>query len=186
MEPFITFIIPSLNRPTITRTVDSLLNQTNPNWNAIILYDGVVGTVFDDERIKTLDIPKTGLVGPANGQSGLVRNVGIKMVKTEWIGFLDDDDTIHPNYVKTLNEKYLNNDFVVWRMKYQNGLIVPPLFSNDLFFGGVGISFCYKNKFDNLLFDNNRDGEDFDFLMKLKSLTNKWVITPEILYNVRH
>lgn len=186
MEPFITFIIPSLNRSTITRTVDSLLNQTNPNWNAIILYDGVVGTVFDDERIKTLDIPKTGLVGPANGQSGLVRNVGIKMVKTEWIGFLDDDDTIHPNYVKTLNEKYLNNDFVVWRMKYQNGLIVPPLFSNDLFFGGVGISFCYKNKFDNLLFDNNRDGEDFDFLMKLKSLTNKWVITPEILYNVRH
>ena len=85
MEPFITFIIPSLNRPTITRTVDSLLNQTNPNWNAIILYDGVVGSVFDDERIKTLDIPKTGLVGPANGQSGLVRNVGIKMVKTDLI-----------------------------------------------------------------------------------------------------
>jgi hypothetical protein len=71
-------------------------------------------------------------------------------------------------------------------MKYQNGFIVPPLSSNNLFFGSVGISFCYKNKFDNLLFDNNRDGEDFDFLMKLKSLTNKWVITPEILYNVRH
>ena len=186
MEPFITFIIPSLNRPTITRTVDSLLNQTNPNWNAIILYDGVVGTVFDDERIKTLDIPKTGLVGPANGQSGLVRNEGIKLCDTEWIGFLDDDDTIHPNYVKTLNEKYLNNDFVVWRMKYQNGLIVPSLFSNDLFFGGVGISFCYKNKFDNLFFDNNRDGEDFDFLSKLKKLTSNWVITPEVYYNVRH
>jgi len=186
MEPFITFIIPSLNRSTITRTVDSLLNQTNPNWNAIILYDGVVGAVFDDERIKTLDIPKTGLVGPANGQSGLVRNVGIKMVKTEWIGFLDDDDTIDVNYVSTLIEKYLEKDFVVWRMKYQNGFIVPPLSSNNLFFGSVGISFCYKNKFNNLLFDNNRDGEDFDFLMKLKSLTNKWVITPEILYNVRH
>ena len=186
MKNIITFIIPSLNRSTITRTVDSLLNQTNPNWNAIILYDGVVGTVFDDERIKTLDIPKTGLVGPANGQSGLVRNVGIKMVKTEWIGFLDDDDTIDVNYVSTLSEKYLEKDFVVWRMKYQNGLIIPPLFSNDLFFGGVGISFCYKNKFNNLLFDKNRDGEDFDFLMKLKSLTNKWVITPEILYNVRH
>jgi hypothetical protein len=63
---------------------------------------------------------------------------------------------------------------------------VPPLFSNDLVFARVGISFCYKNKFDKLLFDNNRDGEDFDFLMKLKSLTNNWVITPEIFYNVRH
>lgn len=186
MENIITFIIPSLNRSTITRTVDSLLNQTNPNWNAIILYDGVVGTVFDDERIKTLDIPKTGLVGPANGQSGLVRNVGIKMVKTEWIGFLDDDDTIDVNYVSTLSEKYLKNDFVVWRMKYQNGLVLPPQQLNDLYFGAVGISFCYKNKFDNLLFDNNRDGEDFDFLSKLKKLTSNWVITPEVYYNVRH
>jgi glycosyltransferase involved in cell wall biosynthesis len=186
MEPFITFIIPSLNRPTITRTVESLLKQTNTNWNAIIIYDGVVGTGFEDERIKTLEISKTGLVGPANGQSGLVRNIGIEMVKTEWVGFLDDDDTIDPNYVDTLIKKYQDKDFVVWRMKYSYGVILPPLFMNDLVFSTVGISFCYKNKFDNLLFDNNRDGEDFDFLMKLKNLTNNWVITPEVYYNVRH
>jgi glycosyltransferase involved in cell wall biosynthesis len=186
MEPIITFIIPSLNRETITRTVESLLNQTNPNWNAIILYDGVVGTEFDDERIKTLEIPKTGLIGPANGQSGLVRNQGIEMVKTEWIGFLDDDDTIDENYVSVLSEKYLEKDFVVWRMKYQNGLVLPPHHINDLYFGAVGISFCYKNKFDKLFFDNNRDGEDFDFLSKLKKLTSNWVITPEVYYKVRH
>lgn len=186
MKPLITLIIPSLNRPTITRTVDSLLNQTNPNWNAIIVYDGVVGAGFDDERIKTLEVPKTGLVGPANGQSGLVRNIGIKMVKTEWIGFLDDDDTIDQNYVDTLIKKYQDKDFVVWRMKYSHGVVLPPTHINDLYFGAVGISFCYKNKFDNLLFDVNRDGEDFDFLMKLKNLTNNWVITPEIYYNVRH
>ena len=186
MEPFITFIIPSLNRPTITRTVESLLKQTNTNWNAIIIYDGVVGTGFEDERIKTLEISKTGLVGPANGQSGLVRNIGIEMVKTEWVGFLDDDDTIDPNYVDTLIKKYQDKDFVVWRMKYSYGVILPPLFMNDFVFSTVGISFCYKNKFDNLLFDNNRDGEDFDFLMKLKNLTNNWVITPEVYYNVRH
>jgi hypothetical protein len=53
-------------------------------------------------------------------------------------------------------------------------------------FARVGISFCYKNKFDNLLFDNNRDGEDFDFLSKLKKITSNWVITPEVYYNVRH
>jgi hypothetical protein len=71
-------------------------------------------------------------------------------------------------------------------MKYQNGLVLPPQKIKDIIFGRVGISFCYKNKFDNLLFDNNRDGEDFDFLMKLKKLTNNWVITPEVYYNVRH
>jgi glycosyltransferase involved in cell wall biosynthesis len=186
MDPFLTFIIPSLNKPTISRAVDSLLNQTNPNWNAIIVYDGVSGADFKDKRIKTLEIPKTGLIGPKTGESGLVRNIGIKKVKTEWIGFLDDDDTIDANYISTLSEKYLKKDFVVWRMKNQNGCVQPGLFCNDLSFGDVGISFCYKNKFGDLLFDNNKNGEDFDFLMKLKSLTDNWLITPEVYYNVRH
>ena len=52
MENKITFIIPSLNRPTINRSVESLLNQTNPNWECIIIYDGVDGVEFNDERIK--------------------------------------------------------------------------------------------------------------------------------------
>ena len=133
-----------------------------------------------------IKIDKKGLVGPNNGQSGLVRNEGIKLCDTEWIGFLDDDDTIHPDYVKKLFESYSNYDFVVWRMKYKNGLIFPEPHRTDLVFARVGISFCYKNKFDNLLFDNNRDGEDFDFLSKLKKLTSNWVITPEVYYNVRH
>lgn len=186
MKNKITFIIPSLNRPTLDRTINSLLNQTNPNWLAIVIYDGVDGTEYDDDRITTLKVPKTGLVGPANGQSGMVRNIGLEKSKTEWIGFLDDDDSINPKYVETLFKEYKDKDFVVWRMKYTNGMVLPPLFMNELKFANVGISFCFKNKFDNLLFDSNRDGEDFDFLMKLKDLTNNWVIAPEIYYNVRH
>jgi glycosyltransferase involved in cell wall biosynthesis len=182
----ITFVIPSVNRPTIQKTIESLLNQTDPNWEAVIVYDGVDGDSFNDPRIKTFKIDKKGLFGPNNGQSGIVRNYGIEKCDTEWIGFLDDDDTINPKYVETLIKNYSNKDFVVWRMVYEHGLVLPPLFSNELNFGQVGISFCYKNKFDNLFFDQNRDGEDFDFLMKLKNLTNNWVVAPEIYYNVRH
>jgi glycosyltransferase involved in cell wall biosynthesis len=185
-EKRVTFIIPSINRPTLTRTVQSLLNQTNENWNCIIIFDGVEGITFDDSRIKVIKSDKVGLVGPNNGQSGLVRNIGIKDCQTEWIAFLDDDDTVSPDYVKTLFEKYENYDFVVWRMIYPNGFVLPPPNSNDLVFARVGISFCYKNKFDDFYFDKNRDGEDFDFLMKLKSKTNNYIITPEIFYKVRH
>ena len=186
MNPIITFIVPSLNRETLTNSINSILNQTNPNWKCIIIYDNVDGITFNDERISTLKINKLGTDGVVHGQSGLVRNKGIEMVDTEWIGFLDDDDTIHPDYVKTLSEKYLDYDFVVWRMRYTNNKILPEINRNDLVFGRVGISFCYKNKFNDLFFDVNRDGEDFDFLMKLKSLTNNWVITPEVFYNVNH
>ena len=186
MDSVITFIIPSLARLSLLTTIESLKKQSNPNWRAIVIYDGVDGPTFDDKRVKIIKSEKIGLEGPNNGQSGLVRNIGIKKTETEWIGFLDDDDTIHPDYVSTLVEKYLDKDFVVWRMKYQNGVILPPIKHNELTFARVGISFCYKKSLGEILFDNNRDGEDFDFLMKLKYLTNKWVITPEIYYNVRH
>jgi glycosyltransferase involved in cell wall biosynthesis len=186
MEPLITFIIPSIARLTLMRTVESLKNQTNPNWRSIVIYDGVDGPDFNDERITIIKSPKTGLEGPRNGQSGLVRNIGIKLSKTPWIGFLDDDDTIHPDYVERLNDSYNDKDFIVWRMKYENGIILPPIGEDTINFSRVGISFCYKMALGNILFDKNRDGEDFDFLMKLKNLTNNWVITPEVYYNVRH
>jgi len=181
----ITFIIPSLNRPTLHRSIDSLLNQTNPNWECIIVYDGVDGPQFEDSRIKTFKIEKTGIIGTINGQSGLVRNFGIKKSKSLWIGFLDDDDTLHKDYVKDLFDKYSQYDFVVWRMVYTDGRILPPP-NNDLSFGSVGISFCFKNKFENLLFDNNRNGEDYDMVTKLKSLTPNFIVTPEVYYNIRH
>ena len=187
MNPIITFIIPSLNRPTISKSVESLLNQTNPNWECIIVYDGVDGISFEDNRITTIKIEKIGLTNEySHGQSGLVRNKGIQMVNTEWIGFLDDDDTLHKDYVKTLTEKYLSYDFVVWRMKNINGLVIPKLNKNILVLNNVGISFCYKNKLKDILFDSNVVGEDFYFVDKLQKITTNFIITPEVYYNIRH
>jgi glycosyltransferase involved in cell wall biosynthesis len=182
----ITFIIPSINRPTIDNTIQSLLNQTNPNWSCFVLYDGVVGKEFNDPRIRTFNIEKLGVKGERHGNAGLVRNEGIKMCETEWIGFLDDDDTIHEDYVKTLVEKYLQYDFVVWRMKTTDGKIFPELSRNNLIRNRVGISISFKTTMPNMLFDTNDDGEDFEFVDKLQNTTNNFIIAPEIYYNIRH
>ena len=76
MEKKITFIIPSINRPSIINAVNSLLSQTNPNWKCIIIYDGVDGFKFDDDRIKIVVTEKLGGSSWVHGISGLVRNVG--------------------------------------------------------------------------------------------------------------
>jgi glycosyltransferase involved in cell wall biosynthesis len=180
----ITFIIPSINRDTLGRSIDSLIRQTNPNWECIVIFDGVDGVEFDDERIKIIRSKKLGGNSPYHGISGLVRNVGLDLVNTEWVGFLDDDDTLDTSYVDTLFEKYNNYDFVIWRMIYPDGRVLPQ--GNSIQFGNVGISYCYRNKFENLRFDNNRDGEDFDFLLKLKTLTNNYIVTPEVMYKINH
>jgi UDP-glucose:(glucosyl)LPS beta-1,3-glucosyltransferase len=183
-ENKITFIIPSVNRETLTNSVNSLLNQSNPNWKCIIIYDGVDGIEFSDERIKYLKIEKLGGSSPYHGMSGLVRNAGLDLVDTDWIGFLDDDDTLDPTYVDTLFHKYNDYDFIIWKMIYPDGNVSPQ--RDSIQFGNVGISYCYKNKFENLRFDNNRDGEDFDLLLKLKSLTNNYIVTPEVMYKINH
>ena len=191
MENKITFIIPSLNRPTIVDSIESLLKQTNPNWDCIVIYDGVDGLDFKDDRIKIIKIDKTGVVGEHNGQSGLVRNIGIKEVKTEWIGFLDDDDTFTPDYINNFYlelEHHPDMDVCLFKMSFSpdRDIVLPPEGFKELAIGQVGISFCFKNKFENLLFDNNRNGEDYDMVTKLKSLTSNFIVAPEVYYNIRH
>lgn len=188
MNPKVTFIIPSINRDTLKDSIKSLLCQSNTNWQCIIIYDGVDGDDFDDDRIKTLKIEKTGTLSVTglHGESGLVRNYGISNCDSEWIAFLDDDDTISENYVKDLFEKYHHYDFVVFRMQYIDGIILPPKGINQLIVNQVGISFCYKNKFEGLLFEDNQQKEDFQFLMKLTELTDNFIITDDVYYKVGH
>jgi glycosyltransferase involved in cell wall biosynthesis len=182
----ITFIVPSINRPTLGNTIQSLLNQTNPNWKCFVLYDGVDGKDFTDPRIETFKLEKLGKKGERHGNAGLVRNEGIKMCNTEWIGFLDDDDTIDQNYVKTLFEKYSNFDFVVWRMKTTKGKIYPDVSINELLINKVGISISFKSTIQDKLFKSNEDHEDFEFVENLEKQTKNFIITPEIYYNIRH
>lgn len=188
MENKITFIIPTLNRITLNRAIQSLLNQTNPNWNCIVIYDGVVGKEYEDERIKTISIERKGIIDTYHGQSGLVRNYGLELVTTDWIGFLDDDDTLTTDYVEKVLNKYNEFDVIIFRMKTENGRIFPAFHDERLVHGNVGISFCYKKNIDKkpILFERNRDGEDLDMVNNLLQKTSNYIITPEICYNIRH
>lgn len=183
----ITFVIPSLNRDTLSTSVESLLNQTNENWRCVIVYDGIKGMDFSDTRIKTIDSTKLGSMAHYGGESGLVRNVGIALSNTDWIGFLDDDDTLDKNYVQTLFDKYLDYDFVVWRMIFSDGTIMPPVESDEIIWERVGISFCYnQKKLSKIFFDSSVRGEDYFFLEKMKNISQNYTVAGEILYKVRH
>jgi glycosyltransferase involved in cell wall biosynthesis len=51
--PLLTFIIPTIGRPTLKRTINSLQQLTNKNWNAIVIFDGISPNLqIKDERIK--------------------------------------------------------------------------------------------------------------------------------------
>lgn len=187
----VTFIIPTLNRPSLTNAVNSIKSQTNQNWKSIIIYDGIEPTEnFQDQKIKTLHTQKLGRITDSShphNEGGLVRNVGLQSVDTTWTAFLDDDDTITPNYVDLLLSKYSQFDLVIFRMYCtKNNAIIPRPNNNQIMFGNVGISFAFKTPKEPILFPKNHGGEDFEFVKHLIDKGYNYTITDEVCYKVRH
>jgi len=181
----LTFIIPTISRSTLQSTIKSLQCQTLQNWCAIIVFDGIDPDFYcKDPRITLLRCDKLG-EGP--NHAGRVRNYGMTFVKTEWIAFLDDDDSISSRYVETFYEeiKQYKTDVIIFRMHFNNE-ICPELKTDNFYKGKVGISFAIKTKIINegVLFSPSKY-EDYEYLSLLKSKNYTIMISPHVLYFVR-
>lgn len=190
-ENEVTFITPTLNRPSLTNAINSIKNQTNQNWKSIIIYDGIEPTEnFGNEKIKVLYTDKLGIETDSSklhNEAGLVRNVGLRSVDTTWTAFLDDDDTITPNYVDLLLSKYSQFDLVIFRMYCtKNNAIIPRPNNNQIMHSNVGISFAFKTPKEPILFPRNHGGEDFEFVKHLINQGYNHTITDEVCYKVKH
>ena len=93
----ISIIIPMYNvEKYIRRCLDSVLNQTFADWNAICIDDGCDDKSGDIAReYATRDKRFTVLKQKHMGPSG-ARNLGIEHATGEYIMCLDGDDFIHP------------------------------------------------------------------------------------------
>jgi cellulose synthase/poly-beta-1,6-N-acetylglucosamine synthase-like glycosyltransferase len=190
----ITFIIPSVNRKTLNRALISLKNQKIDNWKAIIIFDGCepnnpeIISLLSDKRILYISINKKGKLRE-NGHSsaGFVRNIGMSIVKTPYIGFLDDDDIILENYTEKLIEEIKLNpkvDLISFRM-INNNNIIPSESTNSIIMGQIGISFCYKTKlFQKGHMFKQSQIEDFDLINEIKNKKGKIILSPYITYLV--
>ena len=186
-ENFITFIIPSIGRKTLSRTIKSLENQTLGNWRAIIVFDGIKSTIsITDDRITVIEISKKGI---GVNSAGNVRNVALEQVDTKWVGFVDDDDTLSEDYVECLYKNtnlFKDVNTFIFRMCYKDGNIVPSLKDNNFYIDNVGISFAVKTKFyknKNLYFTPGGQ-EDFYYLDKIRKLNERIIILENIGYYV--
>lgn len=182
--PYITFIIPSIGRPTLSRTIESLKKLNDPNWKAIIVFDGIEPTFYpDDARISICAVQKQGYYNCA----GAVRNQAIKLVTTRWVGFVDDDDILLPNYIDAFHRQlYHKPDVIIFRMQDSERTIPPPEHT-DFFQNNVGISFCARTSLfqENNMWFEPSPWEDFCLLDKFRRSFKKIVMSPEITYIVR-
>lgn len=132
--------------------------------------------------------------GISKNSAGLIRNAGIKLVTTEWVGFVDDDDIITPHYISHMKDEIaMHHDVecIIFRMIYPANEIpilymIPPPYDKDIHCAHVGISFCYKTKlFNEKMYFIPSDREDFLLLRRIRANKNKIIISPFITYLVR-
>ena len=96
----ISIVIPLYNKEnSIQRTIDSILEQTNQDYEVIIVDDG--STDRSSEIVKSYNNEKFHYYLKQNGGVSSARNYGIQKSKGEWIMFLDADDCLSETAIET-------------------------------------------------------------------------------------
>ena len=178
----ITFIVPTKCRTTLQRTIDTV--SAIKNANILIVTDNCTSKATGPKS-KTIALQKK--LGRGVNSAALVRNQGMRSnIQSDWVAFVDDDDTVSPQYGEYL-KKY-DADIVIFRMKHPRLGIVPPMNHKTTFKkNAVGISFAVKTSFykNNDLYFTPSNTEDFYFLDRARTMGAKIVIADEIAYFVR-
>lgn len=90
--PLVSIIMPAYNAGLfIKESIESVIAQTYPYWELIIIDDGSIdetiqqAQILDDSRIRLIAHEHTGI-------NSAVRNVGLSYAQGDYIAFLDSDD----------------------------------------------------------------------------------------------
>ncbi len=97
-QNMVSVIIPVYNRvKVIDRSINSVINQTYPINEIIVIDDGSNDGTYD---LVKRNFPQVILKYQENKGVSNARNIGIKLAKSKWIAFLDSDDEWLPKKVE--------------------------------------------------------------------------------------
>lgn len=169
MGDITTFIIPSVDRPTLQRAIDSVRKQA----------------------------PYLVEIDKYHSGASAIRNGLIKLADTEWVSMLDDDDTVTDDYVRRLREetaKHPEADVVIFREYFIGELMGEDNLYPDHFiwqapvvhWGQIGIAFSVKREVAMKHIFLEEDNEDFHFIARLDEAGYKIHFSKYMTYRARH
>ena len=102
---FFSVIIPVYNRShLIGETIDTVLVQTYPHFEIIIVDDGSTENIKEVLDKKYFDDPRVKYFRKENEERGAARNYGLKQAIGDFAVFFDSDDFMKTHYLETLNQ----------------------------------------------------------------------------------
>ncbi len=181
--PRISVIIPAWNRVTlIARAIDSVLAQTRPVDEIIVVDDGSTDNTGD---MINRQFPHVRLLYQENKGVSTARNLGIKAAQGEWIAFLDSDDEWKPEKIDKQTKVIVDNpDYLICHTNetwIRRGVRVNPMKKHQKY-GGYIFQRClplcvispssvmiHRSVFDDVgLFDESLPAcEDYDLWLRI-------------------
>jgi glycosyltransferase involved in cell wall biosynthesis len=186
---FFSVVIPNYNSKYLHRTLESLIKQTFPNWEAIVVDNNSAYNVhniisnYNDDRLKFYKLENKGIIAKS-------RNYGILKSSSEYILFLDSDDWWKPqklsilrDFVKLNKAEVIYHDMdVVYEEEkkivkskskhYDNNFYLNILkFGNPIFNSSICITKKTLNMVKNLSEEIEKvSWEDFDLILRCAKL----------------
>ncbi|HEY0029233.1 MAG TPA: glycosyltransferase family A protein [Bacteroidia bacterium] len=193
---YFSIIIPTYNRKEIlTRALNSLIAQTEKDWEAIIVDDGsdddtlahISSYLEKDKRIRYLHQEHSG--------AALAKNKGIAAARGKFLTFLDSDDEYHCIHLESRKAVLIKNTavrFLYGGIKIVGNHYVPDRFDTDkkihldeCVIGGT--FFIERNLLVSLDgFKNIVIGEDAELFDRLKAVKTIMLKTENPTYVYRH
>ncbi len=138
----VTVVIPAYNYGNyITESIESALNQTLTPLNIIVINDG---SKDDTKNVikKYKDNPLLTIVNQENKGVISTKNIGLSLVSTYWLVFLDADDVLDYRYLEKL-------------VRFANRGSYEVVYTDMLLFGSINETFYSKDFTDNELVKSN-------------------------------
>lgn len=202
-NPKISVIIPTYNRVTfLKKAVQSILNQTFPNLELIVVDDE--STDNTQQAINKLRDTRIRLIKKAHGGQASSLNLGLSKAQGKYICFCDDDDKYLPeklelciNFLES-NQQYdacytafyfrlPNKKVIIKRFKHDDSFFFERLFSKGFLF--INSMMFRRSVFSKIGRFNGhiKIGNDYDLLLRIAALGKPfgYIDVPTVIYN-RH
>lgn len=195
----LSLIVPVYNEEkNIKKCFDSLLNQETDFIYELVVLDNastdsspdILAKYTEDSRVRLITIK-------VNRGGSVARNIGINKAKGKYIGFIDSDDKVAPNYVQRLLEEAIAADADVVKSGFwwdYDGKIVPHHgkvkrvydkgLGDDIFkYDGYIWDAIYKRElWDDIRFPEEYWYEDIIMKMLVFRKCKSFIYIPEPLY----
>ena len=123
MYPIVSIIVPVYKVESyLRRCIKSILAQTYSHWELILVDDGSPDNcpkICDEYAIQEKRIK---VIHKTNGGLSDARNHGLDIATGDYILFVDSDDYIHHNMVRTMVDYALNNNADIVQCSYMRGV----------------------------------------------------------------